>query len=59
MSVSPTVTSANNPSGTLATIIPIAKMKFVMAGYPIANPKQNKTIPQILANRVIPTINLK
>ena len=54
----PTVTSANSPSGTLATIIPIAKMKFVIAGYPIANPRQKRTIPQILAKIVIPTINL-
>ena len=29
-----------------------------MAGYPIANPKQNSMIPQTLAKIVIPTINL-
>lgn len=56
--VRPTVTSANRPYGTLATIIPIAKIKFVMAGYPIANPRQNRIIPQQEANIVIPTINL-
>lgn len=56
--VNPTVTSANNPYGTLATMIPIAKMKLVIAGYPIANPKQKRTIPQTEANIVIPTMNL-
>jgi hypothetical protein len=52
------VTSAKSPYGTFATIIPIANMKLVMAGYPIANPRQNNTIPQIEANIVIPKINL-
>ena len=39
-------------------MIPMAKMKLVMAGYPIANPRQNKMIPQAEANIVILTINL-
>ena len=39
-------------------MIPIAKIKFVIAGYPIAKPKQNRIIPQIEAKIVIPTINL-
>lgn len=58
VNVNPTVTSAKSPYGTLATIIPIAKIKLVIAGYPIANPRQNKTIPQTDAKIVIPTINL-
>jgi hypothetical protein len=57
--VSPTVTSARSPSGTLATIIPMAKMKFVMAGYPIAKPRQNSTTPHTVAKMVIPKINLE
>lgn len=57
VNVKPTVTSASRPYGTLATIIPMANMKLVMAGYPIANPRQNRTIPHTEANIVIPKIN--
>lgn len=39
-------------------MIPMAKMKLVIAGYPMANPRQNRTIPQTEANIVIPTMNL-
>lgn len=58
VNVNPTVTSANKPSGTLATMIPMAKIKLVIAGYPIANPRQKSTIPQAEAKIVIPTMNL-
>jgi hypothetical protein len=36
----------------------MANIKLVMAGYPIANPRQNRTIPHTEANIVIPRINL-
>ena len=37
VNVSATTTVANNPSGTLATIIPIAKIKLVTAAKNIIN----------------------
>jgi hypothetical protein len=57
VNVSPTTTSANKPSGTFATMMPMAKTKFVMAGYPIAKPKQNSTTPQTAAKIVIAKMN--
>lgn len=47
--VNPTVTSTINPSGTLAVMTPIAKMKFKIAGYPIANPNPNRATPITMA----------
>lgn len=53
-----TVTVAGNPSGTFATIIPIAKDKFVKALYPTANPKPKKIIPIVKHNRATHLINI-
>lgn len=53
-----TVIVASNPSGTLATIIPIAKTKLVMALYPLANPKTKNRTPNETAIIVIKSINL-
>lgn len=46
------------PYGTLAVMIPIAKIKFKTAGYPTAKPRQNKITPMITANTVKRIINL-
>lgn len=40
-----TVTVAIRPSGTLATMIPIAKIKLERISYSIINPAQKKTTP--------------
>jgi hypothetical protein len=56
--VSPTVTYTIMPYGTLAVMIPIAKIKFKTAGYPTAKPRQNKITPMITANTVKRIINL-
>lgn len=40
-----TVTVAIRPSGTFATIIPIAKMKLDRISYSIINPAMKKTHP--------------
>jgi hypothetical protein len=56
--VNPTVTSTIKPSGTLAVMIPIAKIKFKTAGYPTANPRPNRMTPIVTANIVRRTINL-
>lgn len=58
VSVKPTVTSTIKPSGTFAVINPMAKMKFKIAGYPTAKPKQNKRTPIETAKMVSRTINL-
>lgn len=56
VNVSETVTVANSPSGTFATIMLIAKTKFVMGSvnyymknipYPIANPSIKNIIPTV------------
>lgn len=52
VSVRPTVTSTIIPSGTLAVIIPMAKIKLRTAGYPTTNPRQNKITPTMTANMV-------
>ena len=56
--VSPIVTSTIIPYGTFAVMIPIAKMKFKMAGYPTTKPKQNRRIPTETANIVNLIMNL-
>lgn len=47
-----------SPSGTFAVIRPIAKMKFKIAGYPTANPRQNNRRPIDTAKIVSRMINL-
>jgi hypothetical protein len=47
--LSATVTVANSPLGTNPTIIPTAKIRFVIASYPIINPKMKKKSPTITA----------
>lgn len=47
-----------SPYGTLAVIIPIAKMKFNTAGYPTANPRPNKITPMMTAKIVKRIMNL-
>ena len=47
------VTVGSNPSGTLATIIPIAKMRLVQKVFPIRNPTTKKINPIIKAKYVI------
>lgn len=56
--VKPTVTSTIRPSGTLAVMIPIAKIKFNTAGYPTAKPRPNKIAPTITAKTVKRIMNL-
>lgn len=56
--VKPTVTSTIRPSGTLAVMIPIAKMKFRIAGYPTANPRPNNRAPTATAKAVSLIMNL-
>ena len=56
--VNPTVTSTMRPSGTLAVIRPMAKIKLRIAGYPTAKPKQNKITPTMTAKTVSLTMNL-
>lgn len=46
---SATVTVANNPSGTLATMIPIANIRLVTTVYPMINPNEKKINPVIMA----------
>ena len=53
-----TVTVAGNPSGTLATISPIANSKFVIALYPMINPKQKKITPTIVLQIATHLINI-
>lgn len=40
------VTAPGKPSGTVATTIPIPKMKFVITEYPTPNPMQKNIIPK-------------
>lgn len=56
--VKPTVTSTINPSGTLAVMIPMAKMKLRTAGYPTAKPSPNRITPTITAKIVNLIMNL-
>jgi hypothetical protein len=56
--VKPTVTSITRPYGTFAVIIPIAKIKFKIAGYPTAKPRQNINKPIVTENIVKRIINL-
>ena len=56
--VRPTVTSTIKPSGTLAVMIPMAKIKFKTAGYPTANPNPNKSPPIVTAKIVKRMMNL-
>ena len=44
-----TVTVARSPSGTLATIIPIAKITLTIGSYPIINPAMKKVTPKKIA----------
>ena len=56
--VKPTVTYTIIPYGTFAVIKPIAKIKFKIAGYPTAKPKQKRRIPILTAKIVNLIINL-
>jgi hypothetical protein len=47
-----------SPLGTLATVIPIAKIKLVMAGYPMINPAIKNVPPHITENIANREINL-
>ena len=47
-----------SPSGTFATIIPIAKIKLRIAGYPTTKPKMKRRTPIVMAKMVSRTINL-
>ena len=58
VNVKPAVTSTRSPYGTLAVIMPTAKIKFNMGGYPTANPKPNNRTPIITANTVRRIMNL-
>jgi len=58
VNVNPTVTSTIRPSGTLAVMIPIAKIKFKTAGYPTAKPRPNKIAPTVTAKTVSLIMNL-
>jgi len=58
VSVSPTVTSTIRPSGTFAVIIPMAKIKFITAGYPTAKPRPKRIAPMITAKTVRRIMNL-
>ena len=51
------VTVVNNPSGTLATIIPIPKTTLVIASYPKMNPSTKNVIPVHTAIIVIALMN--
>lgn len=48
-----TVTVARRPSGTLATIIPMAKIKFLTTPYPNAKPRIRNKAPKPRAIQVI------
>lgn len=52
------MTSTINPYGTLAVIIPIAKIKLRTAGYPTTNPKIKSKTPTVTAKIVNLIINL-
>jgi len=52
------VTVASNPSGTFATIIPIAKTRQVMNGYCRESPMKKKKIPIIIEMTDIIAMNL-
>lgn len=58
VSASDTVTVARRPSGTLATMIPIMKTRFVMIPYPYANPKKKNVTPRKMATAEMILINL-
>jgi len=51
------VTVAKRPSGTLATIIPIANTKQRMIGYDHAIPRTKKITPSVIAIAEIILIN--
>ena len=60
-----TVTVARRPSGTLATMIPIAKITLTIGSYPIINPAMKNVTPKkiatadtILINRSISIANV-
>ena len=53
-----TVTVARRPSGTLATMIPIANTKFVIIDYMKTRPKMKKITPSDMATAEIILINL-
>jgi hypothetical protein len=48
--VNATVTSASKPFGTFPTVIPTAKMKLVIGGYPRMNPQTKNMTPLPTAN---------
>ena len=52
------MTVANKPSGTLATMIPIANTKQRMIGYDQAIPNMKKIIPSVMAIDEIILMNL-
>ena len=52
------VTVGNSPSGTFATIIPIAKIRLVQKGFPIACPTEKKITHRAIAIVVIIRTNL-
>lgn len=54
--VSPIVISTMRPSGTLAVMTPIAKMKLRMTGYPIAKPSPKRRPPMKREKNVSLTI---
>ena len=53
-----TVTVARSPSGTLATMIPMAKTRFLTGSKPADNPKQKKEIPRMKATAEMMKMNL-
>lgn len=52
-----TVTVNSNPSGTLATMIPIMKITFVIKSYPMINPKIKNKIPITIEIKEISLMN--
>lgn len=52
------VIAPGKPSGTFETTIPIAKTKFVIAGYPTAKPSPKNRTPRLKPNMAILVIKI-
>mmetsp|Transcript_12652 Transcript_12652/g.39927 ORF Transcript_12652/g.39927 Transcript_12652/m.39927 type:complete len:247 (+) Transcript_12652:2351-3091(+) len=52
-----TVTVARRPSGTLATMMPMANTTFLMMGVPMTTPMIKKTTPRVMATAEIRVMN--
>ena len=56
--VNPIIISTMSPSGTLAVMTPMAKTKFKMTGYPMANPSPKSKPPMQREKMVSLMMNL-